>query len=158
CALHLDGAAAVPEADLIKAADTIVGTDYSRAFVDSLAAGTLRREYRKRGYWAAELTQQVAALDRGCTGVTVTIGVEEGASYAWDHAEWTGVAALQQADLDKALAMKAGDVVDIMRIEAGLRGVHAAYEKVGYLMQDTAYTPALDDAARRATFRLAVNE
>ena len=158
CAFRFEGTAGVSDADLVKAAQSVIGTDYSRAFVDDLANGTLRQEYRHRGYWAAALTSQGAALDQGCRGVTVTLNVMEGAVYTWDHAQWVGVAALQAADLDSALGMKPGEVVDVIRLDAGMRSVHAAYDRRGYLRQGAAYTPVLDEASHRATFRIEVTE
>jgi outer membrane protein assembly factor BamA len=158
CSLRFEGTAGVPDTDLVKAAQSVIGTDYSRAFVDDLANGTLRQEYRHRGYWAAALTSKGAALDAGCRGVTVTLSVVEGAVYTWDHAQWLGVAALQAADLDSALGMKSGEVVDVIRLDAGLRSVHAAYDRRGYLRQGAVYTPVLDEASLRATFRIEVTE
>ena len=158
CALRFEGTAGVSDADLIKAAQSVIGTDYSRAFIDDLANGTLRQEYRHRGYWAAALTSKGAALDQGCRGVTVTLNVMEGAVYTWDHAQWVGVTALQATDLDAVLGMKPGEVVDVIRLDAGLRSVHATYDSRGYLRQGATYTPALDEASHRATFRIEVTE
>jgi len=90
--------------------------------------------------------------------VTVTLSVVEGAVYTWDHAQWLVVAALQAADLDSALGMKSGEVVDVIRLDAGLRSVHAAYDRRGYLRQGAVYTPVLDEASLRATFRIEVTE
>jgi outer membrane protein assembly factor BamA len=158
CALHVAGGTAVSEADVLKAGQSVIGTAYSRAFISDLAKGTLRQEYRRRGYWAAELTPQTAALDQGCTGVAVTLAVKEGAAYTWNRAEWSGVAALPSSDLSTALGMKAGEIVDVTRLDSGLRAVHDVYEKNGYLMQNARYTPALDEATRTATFRIDVAE
>jgi len=158
CALRLAGTAAVPEADLLKVAQAVIGTNYSRAFIDGLASGTLRHEYRRRGYWAADLAYESAKLDQGCSGVTVSLSVKEGRVYKFDRVEWSGAAAIPVAKLDAALGIKAGDVAEIVKLEAGLRAVGDSYGKIGYVMQEADYTPVLDDAAGRVTFRIAITE
>ena len=158
CALRIPGAAAISEADLLTAAQSVVGTTYSRAFVDDLAAGTLRQEYRRKGYWAAGVAYQSAVLDQGCSGVTVTMSVKEGVAYTFDRAEWAGTSALQAPALNGALGMKAGDLAEVVKLEAGLRAVHEQYEKIGYILQAATFTPKLDDATRRVTFEIAVTE
>ena len=158
CALKIPGASAVPEADLVKVAASVIGTNYSRAFVDGLASGTLRQEYRRRGYWAADLAFQAAALNQGCDGVTVSVSAKEGAVYAFDHVEWSGTAGIPPADLNKAFGIKTGDASGLMAVDAGVRAVHAAYDKIGYIMQEAAYTPVLDDAAHRMTLQMKVTE
>ncbi|HUL73045.1 MAG TPA: hypothetical protein VLT86_08085 [Vicinamibacterales bacterium] len=158
CALRVQGASDVPEADLQQAAQSVLGGDYSRAFAIDLANGTLRQVYRRRGYWAATVTVVAAAMDAGCSGVTVMLRADEGVQYVWDHAEWSGEAALAPADLDRAINMKAASVAGLTEMEAGLRAVHAAYEKIGYLMQQADYEPSLDAATHRATFRITVVE
>jgi outer membrane protein assembly factor BamA len=158
CALRVPGASAVPEAELQQAAQSALGGDYSRAFVTDLANGTLRQVYRRRGYWEATVAPASAVLDAGCAGVTVTFQVQEGAQYVYDHAEWTGTAALASPDLDRAINMKAGGVAGLNELEAGLRGVHGAYEKSGYIMEQAEYEPSLDDATHHATFKITVAE
>jgi outer membrane protein insertion porin family len=158
CAVRMPRASAVPEADLQQAAQSALGGDYSRAFVTDLASGTLRQVYLRRGYWEATVAPASAALDAGCPGVTVTFQVQEGAQYVWDHAEWTGTAALPSPDLDRAMNMKAGGVAGLNELEAGLRGVHGAYEKVGYIAEQADYEASLDTATHHATFKIKVAE
>jgi outer membrane protein assembly factor BamA len=119
--------------------------------------GTLVDMYRRRGHWRAAFDPPSAATG-DCPGVTVTLNVKEGPAYAWDHAEWTGNAVLTPGALDALLAMKAGDVADATRIDAGLRQVSEAYGKQGYILEHARSEPKLDEAQRRATFQFQVNE
>jgi outer membrane protein assembly factor BamA len=158
CALRIEGAAAVSEAEL-KDAASLVGTDYSRSFTVGLSSGTLRQIYRRRGFWKAEFAPPIAALNQAaCAGTSVTLRVSEGPAYLWDHAEWSGQSVLTTKDLDARLGLKPGEVADVGKIEAGLRLVHSAYEVQGYLNQTVKFEPRLDDAARRATFAFTVAE
>jgi outer membrane protein assembly factor BamA len=157
CALHVAGASAIPERELIGQLGTIVGGSYSRHFLSTAAQGTLTDMYRRKGFWRAEFSPPAAALD-GCQGVSVTLTVKEGAAYAWDHAEWSGTSVLAAELLNKAIGMKEGDTADATKIEAGLRDVHDAYAKQGYITERSTHQPRLDDAAHRAVFAITVDE
>jgi outer membrane protein insertion porin family len=160
CTLSIPGAAGVPERDLVEAVRAYIGIDYSRFSFTSLAHGTLLQKYRQQGYWRAAFHEPVATLGStsSCSGVAVTIAVDEGDPYGWDHAEWVGVSAIPPKDLDGLLGMKAGEPAGVSRIEAGLLVVTSAYAKQGYLLESATFTPTLDDAAKRAVFRMSVNE
>jgi outer membrane protein assembly factor BamA len=157
CALHAAGASAISESDLLAPLASIVGHDYSRLFVITASNGTLVDMYRRRGHWRAAFDPPSAATG-DCPGVAVTLNVKEGPAYAWDHAEWTGNAVLTPGALDALVAMKAGDVADATRIDAGLRQVTEAYGKQGYILEHARSEPKLDEAQRRATFQFQVNE
>jgi outer membrane protein assembly factor BamA len=157
CALHAAGASAIPEKELLQPLASIAGGEYSRLFVTTASNGTLRDMYRRRGHWRAAFAAPSVAVDE-CDGVSVTLNVTEGPSFAWDRAEWSGNAALADEALTRALAMKAGDTADMTRIDAGLRQVRDAYGKQGYIVADLAYEPRLDDASRKAVFQFNVQE
>lgn len=53
CALHVDGAAAVSEADLLDVARSVIGSDYSRVLFTRFARLTMTQPYLRRGYWRA---------------------------------------------------------------------------------------------------------
>jgi outer membrane protein assembly factor BamA len=160
CALRVSGAAAVPEGELQQAAQDVIGTDYSRSYMTDIADGTLRQVYRRQGHWRAEFGPVSASTPdgAGCPGITVTLSVVEGPAYTWDRPVWIGNAAITGANLEGPLGMKPGEIADLSRIESGLRAVHGAYEKQGYLSQTAAIQPKLDDATRRAAFEIRVTE
>jgi len=160
CAVRFDGAQAVDNAVLQEAAQALKGKAYSRSFTIAFANGTLTQLYRRRGFLKASVAPPNAAPDAGggCGGVTVTLPVSEGLAYAWDHAEWIGNTAVPAKELNTALAMKTGDVVDVARIETGLGLVHEIYGKRGYVTQAATFVPKLDDAAHKAVFEMTVTE
>src|SRR4030095_12094408 len=93
CALRVTGASVIPESQLVDAAAELTRRDYSRLYLTELANGTLRTMYQQRGYWRAEFRDPIATLGTApdaCAGVSVTLRVDEGAPYMWDHAEWRG--------------------------------------------------------------------
>jgi outer membrane protein assembly factor BamA len=161
CALRVTGASVIPESQLVGAAAELMRRDYSRLYLTELANGTLRTMYRQRGYWRAEFRDPIATLGTApdaCAGVGVTLHVDEGAPYTWDHAEWRGVSVIAPKELDAALGLKAGDVADVTKMETGLRQVRGAYRRLGYMQQRSTMTPRPDDATRRLVLEVTVEE
>ena len=107
CAVRVTGASAVPEKDVVAPLEFAKGGDYSKFFFETASEGTLTDIYRRKGYWRAKFGAPAVALNT-CDGVDVTLPGTEGASYTWDHAEWSGNPTIAAAALDKALAMKPG--------------------------------------------------
>lgn len=158
CALRVSGASVIPERELTSAPGIDVGGGYSRFSLTGISNGTLRDMYHRKGHWQAAFAPPSVALDPACGGVIATLQVEEGPQFTWDRAEWNGRAALAAPDLDAALGMKAGEVADASRIDAGMVRVHALYRKHGYMLAEANYSPRLDGAARRAVFEMRVEE
>ena len=160
CALRFEGASAISESDLGAALKTSVGSHYSRTFLVNASKGTLVDAYRRQGFWGAAFDEPVTALDAGrdCSGVTVTLHVNEGEPYAYAGAVWTGNAALASPDLDALLGIKAGEVAALSKLDDALRRIGRAYARQGYLVQRTTYTPRLDDSNRQVSFDMRVTE
>jgi outer membrane protein assembly factor BamA len=157
CAVRVSGASAVPEKDVVAPLEFTKGGDYSKFFFQTASAGTLTDVYRRKGFWRAKFDAPVVALNK-CDGVDVTLPVTEGISYTWDHAAWSGNPTIAAAALDKALAMKPGEIADAGKIEAGLRDVRRLYGQQGYITAQTTLEPRVDDASRKAAFAIAVEE
>jgi outer membrane protein assembly factor BamA len=161
CALRVTGASVIPENQLVEAAAELMRRDYSRVYLTELANGTLRTMYRQRGYWRAEFRDPIATLGTApdaCAGVRVTLHVDEGAPYTWDHAEWRGASAINPRELDAALGLTPGEVADVTKMETGLRQVRGAYRRLGYMQQRSTMTPRPDDATRRLVLDVTVEE
>jgi len=161
CALRVTGASAIPESKLLEAAAELMRRDYSRLYLTELANGTLRTLYRQNGFWRAEFREPIATIGTppgACAGVTATLRVDEGVPYTWDRADWSGASVMTAKELDPILGMKPGEVADMTKIETGLRRVRGAYRQRGYLQQRSSMTPKPDDAARRLTLGVTIEE
>ena len=162
CSLHFPGAAAISEADLIKASQSLLKSDYSRKDAGVFANYTLFPLYRHLGHLRAQFQQPTVALEESpsqCAGgVAVTIPVDEGVVYSWEAAEWSGNQALTKEDLSAALGMKAGEVADGLKIDKGLKDAQKAYSRRGYMAAGIKESVEFDDAARRVSYRLGVTE
>jgi outer membrane protein assembly factor BamA len=111
CALHFPGASVIAEEQLVKSANSLLRTEYSRKDFGLFANHTLLPLYRHLGYLRAEFASPMAAVPAAESGeckdgVAVTISVDEGAQYSWDKAEWTGNQVLSADQLSLSLGMK----------------------------------------------------
>lgn len=161
CALDFPGARWVPESELLKTAKPLIKADYSRSFVAEFVKGNLVPVYRERGHLRVKfaLSQARPGTGSDCSnGVGVTLAVEEGAAYLWDKAEWTGNAALAAQELDLLLAMKADEIANGLKLDKGVKSLVTAYGKHGFITMRLSLTPSFDDASRRVSYRLAINE
>lgn len=160
CAVALSGTSGVSSSDLLAAGEPLVGSIYSKTFVASMGQGSWTQLYRRRGYWRAAVGEPQVSLNApaGCSGVSISVPVTEGLGYSWAGARWHGHRAATDAELDKALGMRNGQVAAIDRIDSGLIDVERLYHSRGYLLERASYQPALDDAARQAVFDVTVNE
>jgi outer membrane protein assembly factor BamA len=162
CSLHFPGAEAVAEAELIKAAQAILQTDYSRKDIGGFANYTLFPLYRRLGRLRAQFQQPTAALDTttaNCNGgVAVTVPVDEGLVYSWIEANWQGNQAVPAAELSTALGMKAGETADGSKIDLGLKEVRKAFGRKGYIAVRVRDEAEFNDSAKTVTYRFTIQE
>ena len=162
CSLSFPGAEAIPEAQLIKASQQLLQSDFSKKDVSGFASYTLFPLYRRLGRLRAQFRTPTAEpapnLPNCVGGVLVTIPVDEGAVYSWGQAEWNGNQVLPGGELSTALGMKAGEVADGFKIDSGLKEVRKAYARKGYIAVRTRESSEFDESAQKVTYRFAVLE
>lgn len=161
CSLHFPGAEAIAETDLIKAAQPLLKTDYSRKDVGGFALYSLFPLYRRIGHLRAQFQTPTATIEDSAScagGVSVTIPVDEGIAYAWGKAEWAGNQVLTPDDLATALGMKSGDLADGAKIDKGIKDVHRAYGRRGYIAAKFKDSATFDDAAKQVSYRFEITE
>jgi len=161
CTLRFPGAAAVPEAELIKASQPLFKTDYSQKDTMTFVPLNLMPLYRRLGHLRAEFQPPTATLEMGAQcagGVNVTIPVTEGQRYHWAKSIWDGNDKLPIEDLATALGMNPGDLADGSKIDAGLKNVNKAYGRRGFLTPTIRSAAEYDDAASLVTYRFTINE
>lgn len=161
CSLHFPGTSALKEADLIKASQELLNTEYSRKDVATFAPIKLVPLYRRIGHLRAEFQTPTVALQGSpqCAGgVAVTIPVDEGQAYRWAKSIWDGNEKLAVEDLATALGMNPGDLADGIKIDNGIKNVEKAYGRRGYLRASVHELIEFDDAASLVTYRFNINE
>ena len=160
CSVHFPGAEAIPETNLIKASQQIIQSDYSKKDAGAFARYTLFPLYRRIGHLRATFQEPTAKLEtESCAGgVALTIPVEEGLTYSWEKAEWSGNQVLTSDDLSAALGMKTGELADGFKIDKGLKDVQKAFGHRGYIAARIRPSIEFDDASARVSYRFSVAE
>jgi outer membrane protein assembly factor BamA len=162
CSLHFPGATVIPEAELIKASQDLLKTDYSRKDAGGFANYTLFPLYRHLGYLRAQFQQPSAVVEespsRCAGGVSLTIPVDEGVAYSWQGAAWSGIEALTLEELTDALGMKRGELADGLKIDSGLKAVRKAYGHRGYIAVTVRESLEFDEAAHGVSYRFNIAE
>ena len=160
CSLKFPGASGVREEVLLQKSGGIFSEEYSRQFVRAFVQENLIPLLHERGLLRASFRLPMARPAPGeeCLGVAVTVPVDEGSSYVWDHAEWSGNAGLTAEELTAALGMRTRELANGQKIAAGIGAAERAYSRKGYLTAKLTPALAFDDAARSVTYRFNVNE
>jgi outer membrane protein assembly factor BamA len=162
CSLNFPGAEAVSEAELIKASQPLINSDFSRKDISGFATYTLFPLYRRLGRLRAQFQEPAPTLAENlpnCSGgVTVTVPIDEGTVYSWAKSEWNGNQSLSATELSAALGMKTGEVADGTKIDAGLKDVRKAYGRKGYLVVRIKESSEFDDSAHWVSYQFAVSE
>ncbi|MBO0858421.1 MAG: hypothetical protein J2P21_08155 [Chloracidobacterium sp.] len=147
------------ESELQQAAKALVKKNYSRVMTGRFVGGSAIQIYRKYGYLRAAARVQSEEIDQACeNGVVIQVAVEPGLEYVWDKAVWTGAKAISTQSLESAIELKPGDVVNGQKIDAGLRAVFIAYQKLGYVESQILPKPVFDDANKKITLGVAITE
>lgn len=161
CSLHFPGSKAVSEEALIKNSKELAGSNFSRQGARVFATARLFPLYREVGHLRVKFGQPVAKLAAGVNcknGVDLMIPVEEGATYSWAGAVWSGSQAMSPASLDDALGMKNGEVANGVKYDKGLVNVRRTYGRKGHLLATLRDRLEFDDAARLVTYKIEVSE
>jgi outer membrane protein assembly factor BamA len=163
CAVHFQGTAGVEESELAKNSKQLITSEYSQEFVSAYAYANLIPIYREHGFLRAAFQNPSAKLatDAGqnCKdGVVITLPVVEGVSYLWDKAEWAGNDSFTAQELESSLAMKAGELANGLKIDAGLKAVQKTYGKKGFLRARSGVEAIYDDVNRRVIYHVSITE
>lgn len=156
CAVHVAGASAIAQADVLEALEPFIGSEYSRFTMDNVTRGTLLDMYHRRSYWGARFAP--IAHDAACGGASVRIEVDEGREFVWERTEWAGVTAMEPQALDAAMKLSAGKPAGLKAVQDGLLAVRRVYERQGYIALTTEYEPRLDTGKGALTLAVTIAE
>jgi len=161
CEVSFPGAEVISEEELLKTARPLLQMEYSRKDLGLFARHTLLPLYNHIGYLRAQFAAAVGSIQSSeqCKdGVAVTMSVDEGLQYSWDHADWTGNKVLTAEQLSMALGVKTGDVADDRVIAKGQHAVTDEYGKKGYMAARWIESTTFDDARKHVTYHFTVSE
>lgn len=163
CAVRFPGTAKVEESELVKHSKPLMASEYSQEFVSAFAFANLIPVYRERGHLQATFSTPSARLGMEASAackeeVVITLPVTEGVAYNWDKAEWSGNDSYTAQELESALMMKAGELANGLKIDAGVIALHKLYGKKGFLRARTRPESIFDDVNRRVIYRINIAE
>lgn len=141
----------------------LVGKPYSRFAVEVFAHEQVRPLYLERGHLRVRFGKPLARFtgspDRPLPdNVLVILPIEPGPVYRWGGVEWRGNTVLPAAQLTEFVGLKADDIANGVRITEGWMRVGNEYGRRGYLDAKVEPEAALDDAAGRVSYRVAITE
>src|SRR6184192_2715814 len=116
----------------------IVGKPYSRMAIDLFLTEAIRPVYLSKGCLHPKLGPPQIRLT-GKPGpklpeqIPVFVPIDPGPVYHWKEVHWTGNATVSEFTLNNDMGMKAGDVADGMKMEAGWDRVREALGHHGFL-------------------------
>jgi outer membrane protein assembly factor BamA len=162
CDVVLSRASAVLHDELAAKTRALIGSDYSKDYIERYAMQNLIPLERRQGYLRARVSQIDATRSPAgagrCDGAQVSIAIEDGIQYRWRGPAWSGNTVFAPADLDGILRLTPGDLADGSKIDLGFAAIADAYRSKGYLGVAIHSEPAFDDAGRQVAYSVRIVE
>jgi outer membrane protein insertion porin family len=138
----------------------LIGEEYSASRVRESLTNGLFFLYGNKGYLRVEVGEPQAKLtgDPQQAQVAVTVPVTEGAQYRWKSIAWTGNAAIPLAELDKAVPVHVGEIVDHGKLDMEVASVQQNYKSKGYLAIHIQRLPTFHDVDHTVAYEMKVSE
>ena len=141
----------------------LLGQPYSRNTIEVFELEQVRPIYLEHGFlqmkFGSLVTRFEGDANNGSAGkLVVTIPIEPGHPYSWNGITWKGNYSVPSETLDEFVKLQTGDVADGMKIQAGIEAARGLYAERGYLDAKIEVTPTFDDASKRATYAVTIDE
>lgn len=161
--IHFPGASALSEDKLEKISKPLLGQDYTATEVNTFVPDTILPLYGELGYLQAHFDPAQVQLfgtnyNAPSQDVSVNVQVHEGVSYNWEGEAWGGNHVFSSDALDKLLGMRSEAVANMRKYDEGMKAVHDAYLKEGYLHVAISPQQKLDNANRHVTYDFSIDE
>lgn len=161
-ALQFRGADKLGEGRLREASQPLLAQNFSRTFLSAFISRTLVPFYRSRGYLRATFREpEVEYLGEaeGAYPVRVALTVDERDPYRVREIRWVGNQVLSQAELEKRVSLRPGDIADTVKLAEELRQIREEeYGGRGYILARLEITPQPDDQTLTADLIVQVAE
>ena len=141
----------------------LLGQPYSRSGIEVFELEQIRPVYLAHGFLQVKfgppaVTFPADAKEPGARKVTVTIPIEPGPVYNWNGITWKGNYSVASENLEDFVKLQTGDVADGMKIEAAIEAARTLYSQRGYLDAKIDAVPKFDDAGKRVSYAVTVEE
>ncbi len=140
-----------------------IGPDFSRTLASGSGRYGLMEAYRNEGYLQVKFTEPKITLKDpqgfdSSAGIIVNFDVTSGPLYNWNGAIWSGNRSLQNADLERSVQLKIGDIVRQNKVKEGWVSVYDSYGRLGYLEAQLKEVPEFDAAQHQVQFKVSITE
>ncbi len=125
-----------------------VGRPYRERRFRMMLDGTVRPIYEMRGRAGVEFTKIETEKERDVDGIVLTVTVSEGESYSLGEVRVEGMDE-KAGELEKAAALKPGDVFNIEEVRAAAERVEKALRRNGHMGVRSDIIKDLDRTAKR---------
>ncbi len=141
----------------------LIGKPFSRSAIELFEFEQVRPIYLTHAFLRVKFAPPTARFEGDPTKplpdkVYVLAPIDPGPAYTWGEVEWTGNSVISTAELDKFVELKAGEVADGVKMEAGWNHATDAYGAQGYLDAKLTPTPHYDDKAARVSYTVSLSE
>lgn len=141
----------------------IVGKAYSRMAIDLFLSEAIRPIYLAKGCLHPKLGPPEIHLTGNPNQklpeqVPVFVPVDPGPIYHWKEVHWTGNVTVSEFTLSGDVGLKAGDIADGMKIEAGWDRAREELAQHGYLDAKVEATPTFDETAHTVSYSVSIRE
>jgi outer membrane protein assembly factor BamA len=164
-AIEFSDALAKTDRRLEERASDLLGQPFSRSGIEIFELEQIRPLYLSHGFLQVRFGQPSVRLpsdsktpNANAKKIVVTIPIEPGPTYLWDGITWKGNYTIPPDALDELLKLKSDDPADGMKIEGGVQAVRDLYGERGYLDAQVDAVPKFDDAAKRVSYSVKVDE
>jgi outer membrane protein insertion porin family len=117
----------------------------------------LRSFYLNRGYLEFSIDSTQVSIDPDREGVYVTINLTEGERYTVTGFRFSGNALGREAELDKLMLVRAGDVFNGERLSESTRAMTELFGSIGYAFANVNAIPEIDREKRTVAFNVAID-
>lgn len=158
--VSLTGGSPVEPAQLQKAVQPLLGTNYDKTFVAPFIVENVGPLYLERGYLCVKFGEQSVILVPGAAPntVAITIPVSVGLKYRLGAVRWTGNQQFTAEALTRVTNLKPGRPVNGPQLDAGLQMIQTRYANMGFLTARVEVKPSFDDAASSVSYEFTVRE
>jgi len=128
--------------------------------VREIAVEYARGLLHDEGYWRASVKTKLVPIHKysGVQWFDVVFEIDEGAQYLLSRVAWTGMKEFEEADLDRLMAIRAGEIASRRRIAKGLEAARELYVGRGYVNCFLTPNTKFDDTTHTLTLEIAVDE
>jgi hypothetical protein len=141
------------------AQSALIGSNYSRSRVLTIATLDFLPQYRMRGFLKAAFDEPLATLaDRATGSVAIQLPVNEGLQYKLSTLRWSGNSAFSADELTKALKGKVRAPLNQVQLEEDLGDISKVYGTRGYMEARLNPKFTFDDSGPSVTADIQVQE